>query len=131
MRNQYVQAAGKAFVWHQVFGASEQTALDFYTRALDWGVQEYSMGEWGTYKMLTIDGCPVAGVVGTEGNNCTKDVPPNWQVSIGVDDVDARVAKCVSLGATIIQEPMDIPTVGRMAVIQDPQGAVFSLFKGF
>jgi len=56
-------------------------------------------------------------------------VPPHWAVYIGVDDVDARLAKCVELGATVLVEPMDVQTVGRMALIQDPQGATFWLFK--
>jgi predicted enzyme related to lactoylglutathione lyase len=47
-----------------------------------------------------------------------------------VDDVDARLAKCKEMGATVLVDPMDIPKVGRMALIQDPQGSVIWLFKG-
>jgi predicted enzyme related to lactoylglutathione lyase len=130
-RTSYALAQGKTFVWHQIFGASSQTSLDFYTEALDWGVDEMPMGEMGAYKMLTVNGTPVAGVIGTEeGCAEAQGTPPHWSVSIAVDDVDARAEKCQSLGGKLLHGPMDIPTVGRIALTQDPQGATFWLFKG-
>jgi hypothetical protein len=53
-------------------------------------------------------------------------IPPNWGVYFAVDDTDATVATAQKGGATVIAEPMDIPP-GRMAVISDPQGAVFNV----
>lgn len=128
--NEHIAAQGKTFCWHQIFAADDQKTLDFYTQALGWGTSEFPMGEGNVYKMLTVDGIAVAGVVATEGG-CpeAQGTPPHWSVSISVDDVDARVAKCVSLGATVLAEPFDIPTVGRMALVQDPQGAAFWMFK--
>ena len=46
-----------------------------------------------------------------------------------VDDVDARTAKIASAGGGVIVEPMDIPAVGRMAIIQDPTGGVIGVIK--
>jgi predicted enzyme related to lactoylglutathione lyase len=54
-------------------------------------------------------------------------MPPHWGVYITVDDVDATVGKAVELKATVLLPPMDIKGVGRFAIIQDPQGAVFSV----
>src|SRR5579863_5252751 len=125
-------AQGKTFCWHQVYGATEQSSIDFYTQALGWTTDAFPMGENGTYKVLVANGCAVAGVVGTEEAQCEmmQGVPPHWSVSIATDDVDARAEKCVSLGGKVLQGPFDIPTVGRMALVQDPQGAQFWLFKG-
>ena len=50
--------------------------------------------------------------------------PPNWGTYITVDDVDAIVKKVKALGGKVLLEPQDIPDVGRMATIQDLQGAV-------
>jgi predicted enzyme related to lactoylglutathione lyase len=50
-----------------------------------------------------------------------------WRNVIAVDDVDAAVEKAQQLGGTIIVPITDIPTVGRSCMIQDPQGAVFSI----
>ena len=55
---------------------------------------------------------------------------PNWLVYFMVDDVDAAVKKAGGLGAgPPIVPGMDIPNMGRFAVLKDPQGGVFSIFK--
>lgn len=123
-------AHATTFVWHEVYGASSSASTDFYTQALDWGVTEMPMGDSYTYKMFTVGGTPVAGCLGTTEHPELTDVPAHWATYIGVDDVDARTEKCVALGATVLVPAMDIPTVGRMCLIQDPQGATFWLFKG-
>jgi uncharacterized protein len=54
-------------------------------------------------------------------------MPPAWGCYVTVDDVDATLEKCAALGGKVLVPPMDVPTVGRMAVIQDPQGATLSV----
>jgi len=130
MADENAIAQGKTFVWHEVYGPSADAAIDFYTKTLGWQTQEMDMGEMGTYKMLVANGMPICGVHGTAGNPMMQDVPPHWSTYIGVDDVDARLAKAKELGATVLVEPMDVPTVGRMALIQDPQGAAVWFFTG-
>ena len=122
-----VVAQGKNFVWHEVYGPSSQVAIDFYTQALGFGSHAMEMGEMGTYHMLTRGGVPVAGVVSTD-NDRMRDVPPHWSTYLAGDDVDASLAKCQEHGATVTVPPMDVPTVGRMALIQDPQGAHIWIF---
>lgn len=56
-------------------------------------------------------------------------VPPHWMAHVMVDDVDATAAQAKKLGGKVHKEPEDIPTVGRFAVIGDPQGAAISIFK--
>ena len=58
------------------------------------------------------------------------EAPSHWLPYIAVDDVDAMCAKAEGLGATVYKEPDDIPNIGRFAVLGDPQGASFALFKG-
>ena len=55
-------------------------------------------------------------------------IPNHWQVYFAVDDADATAAKAAELGGTVQVPPFDTP-VGRIAVIGDPQGAVFSIIK--
>jgi predicted enzyme related to lactoylglutathione lyase len=52
---------------------------------------------------------------------------PYWFAFIEVDDVDARIALARPRGAEILQEPHDVPNVGRVAVIRDPTGAAVGL----
>lgn len=54
--------------------------------------------------------------------------PPHLMVYIAVDDVDAAAKKAAEIGGKIHKEPTDIPNVGRMAIIADPGGAIFSVF---
>ncbi|HWZ84661.1 MAG TPA: VOC family protein, partial [Thermoanaerobaculia bacterium] len=56
-------------------------------------------------------------------------VPPNWSPYFQVADCDASAAKATSLGGRLIVGPMEIAKVGRFAVVQDPQGAVFQMFQ--
>ena len=57
-----------------------------------------------------------------------EGTPPNWGVNFAVDDADAKAARATELGGKVLVEPFDAPPV-RMAVISDPQGAVFSVSK--
>jgi len=115
---------GRNFVWHEITTDDVDGSIAFYTGALDFGTIDMPMGDMGTYRMLTRNGQPICGV--TEGQPGT---PPHWAVYLAVDDVDARIAAVQGLGATLLVPAMDIPTVGRMALIQDPQGAHIWLFK--
>ena len=56
------------------------------------------------------------------------DVPPHWSVTFAVDDTDAIADTAAQLGATVIEPPFDAGVV-RIAVLRDPQGAVFSVNK--
>ena len=52
------------------------------------------------------------------------------QLRVGHADADATVAKAKQLGGTVIREPWSVPTVGRIAILKDPTGAVFAIIKG-
>ncbi|RMG61620.1 MAG: VOC family protein, partial [Calditrichaeota bacterium] len=57
------------------------------------------------------------------------DVPSHWLVYFAVEDCDATVKTAQSLGGQVLVSPSDIPGVGRFAILQDPQGAVFAIIK--
>jgi predicted enzyme related to lactoylglutathione lyase len=123
-------AAGRAFPWHELYVPDDAAGADFYTKALGMGTQDMSMGEMGTYKMLTHNGNAVCGIMSTSSPQMKEmNIPPHWAVYMNVDDVDERIAKVKEHGGTVVVPAMDIPTVGRMALIHDPQGAHIWLFK--
>ncbi len=126
--DQHALNTGNTFVWHELYTANLQASLDFYTQALGFGTESMDMGDMGSYNMLTMNGKAVAGVMDTN-QLPMPGVPPHWAVYLAVDDVDARVEKCVSLGASVLVPAMDVPTVGRMCLITDPQGSNIWLYK--
>ncbi|MBS1722023.1 MAG: VOC family protein [Armatimonadetes bacterium] len=121
---------GKTFCWHELYVPKAQEAIDFYTNALGFGSEDMQMGDGMTYRMLTRNGQGVAGVWGTTENEQMKNTPPHWSTYLAVDDVDARLQRCQDLGAQVIVPPMDVPGIGRMALIQDPFGAMIWIFRG-
>jgi predicted enzyme related to lactoylglutathione lyase len=118
---------GSTFVWHELYVPDLDAAVEFYT-ALGFGSTEMPMGEMGTYRMLTRDGKPVCGMMTTK-DGPAAGAPSHWAVYISVDDVDATVKACEDKGAKLVVPAMDVPTVGRMAMLKDPQDAHFWVFK--
>ena len=86
-------------------------------------------GDAGVYTILKRGDQDVAGLYEMSGPQF-EGVPPHWAAYVWHDDVDAAVAKAKALGAEILGGPFDIPGVGRMAVLKDPQGAVVQLLHG-
>lgn len=124
----HAQNVGRTFPWHEVYVADVEAGAQFYVEALGFGREAYDMGEMGTYQMLTMNGSAVCGMMSTQSPEMAG-VPPHWATYLAVDDVDTRVAKVLELGATVVVPAMDVPNVGRMALIADPQGAHLWLYK--
>lgn len=125
-----VEVAGHepgTFCWVELGTSDGAAAKKFYTTLFGWTVNEYPMGEGGTYTMLLKDG-KEAGALYPLGPE-QKGVPPHWGSYVAVESADDAAARARKLGATVILEPFDVMQHGRMAVVQDPTGAVFSLWQ--
>jgi predicted enzyme related to lactoylglutathione lyase len=79
----------------------------------------------GPYHVVKAGGASVGGIMGMPPD--AGPMPPMWSSYVTVDDVDATVAQCEKLGGKVLMPVMEVKTVGRMAVLQDPQGAAFSV----
>jgi hypothetical protein len=99
-------------------------ASAFYRDLFGWQIDE-GPAEAGGYCMCLLRGHPVAGL----GPQMNPDAPPFWASYVTVADADATAATVKELGGSIIVEPMEVMTVGRMAVCADPAGAVFSIWQ--
>lgn len=119
-----VTTAGR-FVWHELLTPDPQKAQQFYSALFGWTTSQEDMGEFGKYTMIHHGEPGIGGVMPAEGG-----VPPHWLTYVTVDDVDAAVASTKELGGRVIRPPFDVPNVGRMAVIADPDGAVIAPYKG-
>lgn len=114
-----------AFSWCELTTPEPGRAAEFYGSLFGWTVQANDMGGMGVYHVASVGERQIAGIAAPPPN--APPMPPAWGVYVTVADCDATVAKAQSLGATLCAGPFDVPTVGRMAVLQDPQGAVFNV----
>ena len=113
-----------AFSWTELTTSDPKAATEFYAKLFGWQYDVMDMGQ-GNYHVLKADGVSVGGIMATPAD--AKGMLPAWGAYVTVANTDAAAEKCKSLGGKLLAGPMDIPKVGRFAVLQDPQGAVFNV----
>lgn len=115
--------------WNELLTTNVDQAGKFYTQTLGWKTEGMDMGPMGTYTLFSLDGTKDTQLGGMMAHPM-KGAPSAWLAYFATTDVDASVKKANELGGKTITPAMDIPNVGRFAILQDPQGAVFAVFKG-
>jgi uncharacterized protein len=95
-------------------------ARTFYAEVFGWDLQD-GPPEVGGYVMALLDGRPVAGIGPTMGDGR----PTGWTSSLATADADATATTVTSAGGSVLTAPFDVMDAGRMAIVQDPQGAYF------
>ena len=117
-----VQTAIGKFVWHDNNTTDIDKARRFYTELLGWDIEVWKPGEMD-YPMIKVGEQMHGGFGPAQGG-----APSHWLGHVLVKDVDETARKAEGAGGRILAGPMDIPEVGRFAVIADPKGAVLSAF---
>ncbi len=113
------------WVWNELHTSDPAKALSFYERALGYAHRSMDVGPGGTYYILSRSGADRGGVTG----HLPAGVRPHWLPYVHVADADETIARARKLGATILRGPEDVPTVGRIAALQDPMGAAIAIIK--
>jgi uncharacterized protein len=117
-------APAGVFLWNELSTPDVKAAKSFYSAVFGWSTEDMDMGEAGIYTLFNrADGENAGGAMQN------ADAPAAWYPYLAADDVDASFAKAKELGAQAFAEPFDVPTVGRVAVLADPTGATFGLYK--
>ncbi len=111
-----------AFSWVELATSDAAAAKDFYGTLLGWEYEDNDIGDGGVYSMGKVDGHYVGALYET-------DAPPHWSSYVTVESADAAAEKAKEHGAELVAEPFDVMGAGRMAVVQDPSGAVVSLWE--
>ena len=116
------------FVWYELITSDAPAAADFYQKVVGWSV----LGPDKTgmdYSIFQVGDHGEAGLTAFPEIARQRGARPAWIGYIGVDDVDAYTARVIERGGAQRKAPADIPGVGRSALLSDPQGATFALFK--
>jgi uncharacterized protein len=113
--------------WNELMTTDLKAAQSFYKAVVGWGAQPSEIDS--SYMMWTAGRTPVGGLMALPEDAKRMSTPPSWVMYVAVPDVDASAQQAVSLGARAYVQPKDIPTMGRFAVLGDPQGATFALFS--
>jgi predicted enzyme related to lactoylglutathione lyase len=112
------------FVGDELGTTDADDAQRFYGEVFGWTSSD--MGpKYGGYRIFNRGETGIAGLMTLPD----AAMPPQWQPYVAVDDPDATTAKAKELGAAALVEPMDVPEVGRLAVLRDPQEATFGIIK--
>ena len=108
--------------WNEYLASDTAAATAFYTGLFGW-TADGMVGESSGYTILKNGITPAAGLTHTPA----PGIPSHWLTYILVEDCAVSAAKAQALGGKILSGPTDI-TPGRLAIVADPQGAVFGLF---
>jgi predicted enzyme related to lactoylglutathione lyase len=117
------------FVWFELSTSDQAAATQFYSGLFGWEAQDSPMAPGMIYTTFRLNGRDAAGAYTMKPEDREMGVPPNWLVYISVPSADAAIAGALEHGGSAMSPAIDIPNVGRMAVLQDPVGAIFAVFE--
>jgi len=116
-----------AFCWNELVTSDAAAAKAFYQTTFGWTAESVAMAPGFEYTLFKLGGQVVAGMIEIAAG--MKIDQPRWLTYVSSTDVAADVAKAKAAGATILRDELKVPSGGTLAIIQDPLGAVFGLWK--
>ncbi len=117
-------AAEGVFVWDELGTTDVDGAQRFYEEVFGWTTSDMG-ADYGGYRIFNRGETGIAGLMAVPD----ASIPPRWQPYVAVDDAHATAARAQELGGEVVVEPMDVPEVGRIGVLRDPQGASFGIIR--
>jgi uncharacterized protein len=117
------------FSWTDLTTTDQAAAKEYYTQLFGWEAEDNPVGDGVYYSMMRLGGKEVAAISPQPEQQREAGVPPAWNSYITVESADEALQKAKQLGATIHASAFDVLDVGRMGVVQDPQGAFFLLWE--
>jgi predicted enzyme related to lactoylglutathione lyase len=116
------------FCWVDLGTTDVEGAKGFYGELFGWKMEDIPTGQAGPYTMCRVNGKDVAGIY-DQPEEERAVAPPHWNSYLAVDDVETVTARAKEMGPMSITEPFDVMERGRMTVLQDPAGALVSLWE--
>ena len=114
------------FCWIDLGTPDAPAGTRFYRALFGWTAEDRPMGPDAFYTMFHLYGRPVAALYPQDASH---QGPPQWLSYVAVASANDAAAQTGTLGGTVLMEPFDVLDVGRMAMVQDPTGAVVALWE--
>jgi predicted enzyme related to lactoylglutathione lyase len=118
-----------AFCWIELATTDQTEAKNFYNSLFGWVASDIPMGPDAVYTIFKLEGRDAAAGFTIPPEELSQGIPPHWGLYVAVDSADDAARLASGLGGKLIDGPFDVMEAGRMAVVQDPQGAVFRLWQ--
>jgi hypothetical protein len=123
---------GARFGWTELCATDTDEAARFFARFLGWERSTQALAQKGQpieYSLFSLGGRTAAGMYPMVGAQRKRGMPSQWLSYLFVPDLDAAVARAQGLGAAVLAQPLEVFDLGRMALLRDPQGALFGLWQ--
>jgi hypothetical protein len=116
------------FVWYELMTTDTAAAETFYRSVIGWGSEAFAEAPL-PYSYFTAQDGPVAGLMTLPPEAAAAGARPGWVGYVHVDDLQDASERLEAAGGTVHKDSAEVPTVGRFAMVADPQGAHFVLFQ--
>src|ERR1700753_1018478 len=117
------------FCWVELATTDQAAAKEFYAALFGWVADDRPVGEGSYYSMQQLGGRQGAAIAGQPQEQRAAGVSALWHSYGWVADAEEAAARARELGGSVHAGPFDVMQAGRMAVLQDPQGAYFMLWE--
>jgi predicted enzyme related to lactoylglutathione lyase len=124
----FLYGENNSLCWNELVTTDAPAATKFYVGLFGWKTEVWPMGDFD-YTVLK-NGTQMVGGLMPQPRSMAG-APSVWTAYFAVADCDAMAKRAERLRAKILTPPTDIPSVGRFAVLSDPQGAAFAIIKNF
>jgi uncharacterized protein len=116
------------FVWYELMTTDVEAAKAFYAKVVGWGTRDASMPGMA-YTLFTVGEATVSGLMNLPEDLRKMGAQPHWLGYVGVNDVDAATNRIKRLGGAVHIPPTNIPDIGRLSIVADPQMAMLALVE--
>jgi uncharacterized protein len=118
-----------SFCWLELGTTDQPAAKSFYGALLGWAANDFPMGPSSFYTMFNLGGRLSGACYTLDADMRARGVPPHWMLYVQTENADDTGAKVAAAGGKVAAGPFDVMDFGRMAVLQDPAGAMFSVWE--
>lgn len=118
-----------SFCWIELATSDQAAAKSFYSALFGWIAFDAPMGPDAAYTIFRLEGRDAAAAYKMFPEQRSQGVPPNWLLYVSVTNADDAAKRAKEAGGTVLKDAFDVGDSGRMAVLQDPTGAVFAVWQ--